>query len=151
MPRERLIPDDDNVVRFCRGLTVFDGKPTPSSFRLRRKGQGISRDEKHLSVNWLEHFKETDVTTVFRAIKRVIKDRSTPLEEGRFVILNTGAAKRLVRKNTGIDIRFVHHPSRSGHNESHSLVKGFNRSADLSVATQLHQLIKSGQIYPVPD
>ena len=46
------LPDNDHVVRYCKPTTLNDNKPTYQSFELRK----IGRNEKDLSVDWLEFF-----------------------------------------------------------------------------------------------
>ena len=147
MPRAKLIPDEDCVVRYCRGGTVRNGQPTRSSFMLRRKGEGISRDERALSVNWLQHFQGAALPQVFSKIKQVIRDDC--MGKGRFVVFNAGVVKQLVRDNTHINIRIVYRPN--CRNPSHAVIQGFDHSNHLAVATQIYQLVRSGPIYPVPD
>jgi hypothetical protein len=80
MKRDPL-PGKDHISRYCAPKTAPAGRPTGASFML-RKG------EEFLSVNWMEHFGETDQKAQIAKIREHIE--LSLAKYGLFAVLNVG-------------------------------------------------------------
>ncbi len=79
-----------NVTRYCKPSTLENGIPKSSSFERRR-------DEKYLSVYWLEFFgEETEVENI-KEVKRSMEQKSfTCKPNGSFAIINIQQSKEYI-------------------------------------------------------
>ena len=134
-----LVPDDDNVSRYCRASTVSEyGTPLPQAFQLRR-------GESSLSVNWLEYLSPGDLLDALRLVRTAFQDIGYSLgRNGRFAILNVGEVKALGRENS-ISLLIRHDPEPD--NVSHAGIFGFPDD-DFLIATAISQLVSQRDMHP---
>ena len=101
------LPDSDHVVRYCPGSKLAeDGTPLATAFYLRR-------NEKYLSVEWLEylqlHVKEDPV----RKVASIFKEKLNVGSTARMAILNVGNMCHHVKTQTALTIRVLHEPGKN--------------------------------------
>ena len=134
-----LVPDDDNVSRYCRASTVSEyGVPLPQAFQLRR-GEGS------LSINWLEYLSPEDLLDALRLVRAAFQDIGYSLgRNGRFAVLNVGEIKALGRENL-ISLFVRHDPEPN--NVSHAGLFGFPDD-DFLIATAIAQLVSQRDMHP---
>ncbi len=130
----KALPDGDHISRYCRPGTVQDNVLLPAAFE-------ISAKEDHLSVNWIEYFKELDLA---EAIDRIRTDMRitgyTIRPSGLFVVLNVRDAKTAIYEAVGDMPRIEHRPQPK--NELHAGIFGYT-SDSLKVAGKLAMLHSS--------
>ena len=134
-----LIPDNDNVSRYCRASTVSEyGIPLPQAFQLRR-------GEDSLSVNWLEYLSSEDLVDALRLVRMAFQDIGYSLgRNGRFAVLNVGEIKDLGLENS-ISLLVRHDPQPN--NVSHAGIFGFPND-DFLIATAIAQLVSQRDMHP---
>jgi len=74
------LPGKDHISRYCAPKTAPDGQPTGASF-MPKEG-----DDEFLSVNWMEHFGETDQKAQIAKIREYIE--LSLAKYGLFAVLN---------------------------------------------------------------
>ena len=133
-------PDDDHVSRYCKPSSVgTHGLPLASAFRLRA-------DEDFLSVNWLETFGAGSMDDAVGRVRALFLARGFGLRaNGRFAVLNVGAAKAVVRAEVGVSLRIEHDPLPD--DPSHAGIAGF-AADELAVAVELTALMGQDHVYP---
>ena len=103
------------------------------------------QDEEYLSVNWLEYFGETDLGAAVERVREVFRSKNYQVRpNGRFAVLNVGAAKTAVREGVGQSLHINHLPV---DDESHSGIFGY-ASEDLAVAVELAALVTHQDVQP---
>lgn len=134
------LPDGDHVSRYCKPSAVDEhGLPLTTAF-LPKQG------EEYLSVNWLEYFRDMNVTVAVDRVRDVFRNKNYRLRpKGRFAVLNVGAAKTAVHEGTGNSLSVNHLPVND--DQSHSGIIGYNAD-DLAVAVELKVLVTSLQVHP---
>ncbi len=134
------LPDDDHVSRYCKPSSVDSlGLPLASAFQLRS-------DEDSLSVNWLESFGAASVDDAIGRVRAAFLDSGFGLRaNGRFAVLDVGAAKSAVRAEVGLSLRIEHDPLPD--DPSHAGISGY-AAHDLAVAVELAALVSEGDVYP---
>ncbi len=137
------LPDDDHVSRHCKPSSVgAHGLPLASAFRLRAS-------ESSLSVNWLEALGAATTDEAVARLRALFLARGFALRaNGRFAVLNVGAAKAVVREELGLSLRFDHDPLPD--DPSHASITGFPAD-DLAVAVELTALASQEDTYPAID
>lgn len=75
------LPDQHHISRYCKPVTIADGKPTGASFMLRPV-------DDFLSVNWLEYFGNIDQDSQIDKVRECIE--LSLAASGLFAILNVG-------------------------------------------------------------
>ena len=109
-----------------------------AAFRLRQ-------DEEYLSVNWVEYLGAPDLTAAIERIRDVFRRKNYALRaNGRFALLQVGAAKRAIHEGAGYALRFDHLPF--DNDESHAGVFGYTAD-DLAVAAELAVLVASQDVH----
>ena len=86
------LPDDDHLWRHCKPSSIDAfGMPMASAFELQP-------GEQYLSAKWLEYFDTLDLTIAVNEVRKAFLDKGYRLRQnGRFAVLNVGAAKTAVR------------------------------------------------------
>ncbi len=128
------LPGKDHISRYCAPKTAPDGQPTGASFML-RKG------EEFLSVNWMEHFRETDKKTQIAKIREYIE--LSLAKYGLFAVLNVGRVIDHIQRFGEKKLAILHEPTQD--DPSHSGVHGY-QPEDLLVAELIAEMVI--EIYP---
>ncbi len=128
-----------HVSRYCRPSAVDErGLPLSAAFTPR---QG----EEYLSVNWLVYFGETDSGAAVERVREVFRGKNYQVRpNGRFAVLNVGAAKTAVLEGLDRSLR-INHLSLDD-DESHSSILGYT-SQDLAVAVELRALVTRQDVH----
>lgn len=134
------VPDDDHVSRYCKPSSVgAHGLPLASAFRLRSY-------EDFLSVNWLETLGAASMQDAVGRVRALFLARGFGLRaNGRFAVLDVGAAKAVVRDEVALSLRIEHDPLPD--DPSHAGISGF-AADDLTVAVELTALVGQEDVYP---
>lgn len=134
------LPDDDHVSRYCKPSSVgAQGLPLASAFRIRAS-------ESALSVNWLEIFGASSTDDAVDRIRTLFLASGFGLRvNGRFAVLNVGAAKAVVREELGLSLRIEHDPLPD--DPSHAGISGLPAD-DLAAAVELTALVSQEDTYP---
>lgn len=134
------IPDEDHVARYCKPKSVSRyGLPTALAFRLRP-------GETYLSLNWLEYFTEPSHESAIERVQESFHRKKYRLKRnGRFAVLNVGAAKEAVKRVVGR--RGEVEQTGSDHDPSHVGLFGYTED-NISVALHLSKLVRRDQVYP---
>ena len=134
------VPDDDHVSRYGKPSSVdAHGLPLASAFQLRSH-------EDSLSVNWLETLGARSVDAAIGRVRAAFLDSGFGLRaNGRFAVLDVGAAKSVVRAEVGLSLRIEHDPLPG--NPSHADISGY-AAHDLAVAVELASLVSEEDVYP---
>ena len=145
-----LLPDGDHVSRYCKP-SHFDrasSRPKTGAFQRqdRRSDLGIVAKEQYLSVNWLEFFGAVDREAAIEYVREAFLDKGYGLRpNGRFLVLNVGAAKFAASEADGAELSFTHMPRPD--DDSHSAILGLPDD-DLDVAVELKLLVTDADILP---
>jgi hypothetical protein len=97
-----VIPDDNNLARYCKPKTIDeDGNVTYAAFLLRRNADGTLK-ENYLSVFWLEKFNCATLPDALIALIAACRTgESLKLAAtGRLALLHVGRTRDLVRQRT---------------------------------------------------
>ena len=137
------LPDDDHVSRYCKPSSVgAHGFPLASAFRLRAS-------ESSLSVNWLEALGAATTDDAVAQVRALFLASGFGLRaNGRFAVLNVGAAKAAIREELGQSLRIDHDPRPN--DQPHAAISGFPAD-DLAVAVELTALVSQEDTYPAID
>ena len=104
------------------------------------------QDEEYLSVNWLEYFSESDSTDAVQRVREVFRDKNYRVRQnGRFAVLNVGAAKTAAYEGVDRALSIDHLPV--SNDQSHAAIRGYG-SDDLSVAVELAALVTRQDVHP---
>ena len=134
------LPDEDHVSRYCKPSTVEHGMPMSAAFIPRLS-------EEYLSVNWLEYFGAPTLNTAIDKIRAAFSEKGyRTARNGRFAVINVGAAKGAVPKDMGLTLSINHIPLDD--DQSHAGILGYT-SHDLAVAVELVALLTQQDMYPV--
>lgn len=128
--KDDLIPDSDNIARYCKPSTCFDGMISAAAFLLRE------RDQDGLSVNWLEFLKCHNRADEIKEIRRIYSQTLSASKNARIGVLNVGEMCRYVRSETHDNraIEVLHDPIPDGdqsHCEIHNLKQDNELIAEL--------------------
>ena len=134
-----ILPDADHVSRYCKPSAVDrQGQPMAAAFVPRS-------DETYLSVNWLEHCGPPDLEAAVGQVRTQFLGRGSRLSRnGRFAVLNVGAAKTAVHQRLQRRLEIDHRPL--DHDDTHAGIHGYS-SEDLAVAAELALTIQD-TVYP---
>ena len=132
--KEDPLPGKDHISRYCAPKTAPDGQPTGASFMPKK-------DDEYLSVNWMEHFGETDQKTQISKIREHIE--LTLAKNGLFAILNVGKVIDQIRRFGEKMLAILHAPTPG--DPSHSGVYGYQHE-DFLVAELIAEIVI--EIYP---
>ena len=128
------LPGKDHISRYCAPKTVPDGHSTGASFMLRM-------GEEFLSVNWMEHFGETDQKAQIAKIREHIE--LSLAKYGLFAVLNVGKVIDQIQRFGEKRLTILHEPTQG--DPSHSGVHGYQHE-DLLVAELIAEMVI--EIYP---
>ena len=96
-------------------------------------------------MNWLETLGAGSVDDAIGRVRTAFLDRGFGLRaNGRFVVLDVGAAKSVVRAEVGLSLRIEHYPLPD--DPSHAGISGY-LAHDLAVAVELSALVSEGNVY----
>lgn len=123
------LPGKDHISRYCAPKTAPDGQPTGASFMLRK-------DEDFLSVNWMEHFGETDQKAQIAKIREHIE--LSLAKSGLFAVLNVGRIIDQIQRFSEKKLAILHEPTQG--DPSHSGVYGYQHE-DLLVAELIAEMV----------
>jgi len=120
------VPDSDHISRYCGFDTLASGgRITSTAFRLREE-----RNEKSLSVNWLELLGLEDRESAIEEIRRVFDQKFTLGKHAKFAVLNVGEMREHVLNGSpGRVLSVLHEPE--DNDPSHSEIHGLNFEDDL--------------------
>ena len=137
------LSDDDHAARYCKPSSVgAHGLPLASAFRLRAS-------ESSLSVKWLEAVGAATTDEAVAQVRALFLARGfAPRANGRFAVLNVGAAKAVVREELSLSLRIEHDPRSD--DPSHAAITGFPAN-DLAVAVEPTALVSQQDTYPAID
>lgn len=135
------LPDQDHIARYCRPSSFDQGVLQAGAFTPRP-------GEDYLSVNWLEHFGAADIASAIESMRTAVAQNLSLRPNGRFVVLNVGAAKRAASRDAGFGLRIEHAPTES--DASHAAIFGID-AHPVMITTELIALISAGDIYPALD
>ncbi len=133
------LPDDHHCSRYCKPTAVGrDGLPTTAAFE-------IKPGEEYLSVNWLEFFAAPDLAAAVELVRKAFRRKRYGVRpNGRFAVVNVGAALAAIAKTAGRPGRIEHLPL--GDDESHAGLLGYTAD-DLAVAVELRALIQPEHVH----
>jgi hypothetical protein len=123
------LPGKDHISRYCAPKTAPDGQPTGASFMLRK-------DEEFLSVNWMEHFGETDQNAQIAKIREHIE--LSLAKSGLFAVLNVGRITDQIQRFGEKMLAILHEPTQC--DPSHSGIHGYQHE-DLLVAELIAEMV----------
>ncbi len=133
------LPNDDQISRYCKPSSVEDGLPLAAAFIPKQSAD-------HLSVNWLEYFGATNLSAAVERVREVFRNKGYGLRpNGRFAVLNVGAAKMAVYGAMQRPLSIEHLPLPD--DNSHAGIFGYS-SEDLTVAVELATLVGSKDVHP---
>ena len=106
----------------------------------------LRKGESYLSVNWLEHFRAASVSAAVERVREAFRAKGYGLRpNGRFAVLNVGAAKMAVHAAMRRSLLIEHLPEPD--DDSHAGIVGYS-AEDLAVAVELAALVGSGDVHP---
>lgn len=123
------LPGKDHISRYCAPKTAPDGQPTGASFMLKK-------DEDFLSVNWMEHFGETDQKVQIAKIREHIE--LSLAKSGLFTVLNVGRITDQIQRFGEKKLAILHEPTQC--DPSHSGIHGYQHE-DLLVAELIAEMV----------
>ena len=129
------LPGKDHISRYCAPKTAPDGQPTGASF-MPKEG-----DDEFLSVNWMEHFGETDQKAQIAKIREYIE--LSLAKYGLFAVLNVEKVIDQIQMFGEKKLAILHEPTQG--DPSHSGVYGYQHE-DLLVAELIAEIVI--EIYP---
>lgn len=118
-----LLPPADHVARFCDRKYISERQNVePGAFMLRK-------DEKYLSVQWLELLKKQNRLEEIAEARVIIAKRMKIRPNTKIAVLNVGGSCDYVFQESGYAIRMVHQPEPSY--EAHSGIFGTEQYPEL--------------------
>ena len=87
------VPDKDHIARLCLPSKIEDEKIQASAFMLRK-------DEKELSVNWLEFLNCTDRDDEISEIRNVYSAKFTVSKTAKLAVLNVGELRMKIAEES---------------------------------------------------
>ena len=137
-----MLPDDDNVVRYCpKGKQTEDRKPAVTAFYLNKEG------DDGLSVNWIEYFRLPALAEALASVRSVMKGKNYTLRKsGLFALINVGGARKAALKNYNRQLQITHDPKPHENDYSHSTVVGYRAKNDIQLALVLKE--QTNGVYP---
>lgn len=123
-----------HVARYCKPLCVgTDGLPLACAFELRPE-----RDEKYLSVNWLEYYNESELAIAVDCVRQAFLNKGfRPARSGRFAVLQINQMKSVISSLGSKPFRVKYLPTAK--DRSHTGIFGYT-AADNSTALKISEL-----------
>ena len=122
------IPDADCVLRYCKPSTIEGGTILPNAFTFRD-------GEDHVSVNWIEYLSAPDLESAIDMVREIFRRKNYHIScNGRFAVVNVGAAKRVVRAVIGRTPQVEHLPEED--DASHAGIYGYSAAELAASQTQ---------------
>ena len=137
-----MLPDGDNVVRYCpKGKQTEDCQPAVTAFYLNKEA------DDGLSVNWIEYFRLPKLSEALVGVRLAMIGKGYTLRKsGLFALINVGAARRAARKNHNRQLQIKHDPIPDQSDYSHSIVVGYRTKNDIQFALVLKE--QTSGVYP---
>ena len=134
------IGEDHHVARYCKPSAIGDdGLPLATAFELRD-------GEDHLSVNWLEFFKTTDLFQAIDFVRQAFRKKKFRVSSnGKFIMLQVSSVKEVILRNSDLPAKIIHLPEQN--DPSHSGVFGYTASDEL-ISTEIAELAHAEDIHP---
>lgn len=134
------IDEEHHVARYCKPTSLGeDGLPLATAFEL-----GDGHD--HLSVNWLEYFKVSDLIQAIDCVRQAFRNKEFGVSpNGKFVSLQVGKVKEVILRNGLPPAKIVHLPENN--DPSHSGIYGYTASDEL-VSTEIAELAHAEDMHP---
>jgi hypothetical protein len=147
------LPIDNHVARYCRPGDFDRKKDRPKVTAFQRSWKESSDPdllsclEPYLSVNWLEIFPVNGRDAQVECVRLVFERKKYEVRpNGRFVVLNVGAAKAKARQIGATCLQITHMPTDV--DPTHSGIDGYpNGYDDLDLATELRLLVTDSDIF----
>jgi hypothetical protein len=135
-----IIPDNDNIARFCLPSKIDNGQIQATAFMLRQ-------NEESLSVNWLESLKCSNRESEITQIREIYSKRFTVKPLAKITVLNVGKVRKEVRKKSpdGRNLEVLHEPLED--DPSHSGIYNLKPDNEL-IAELILETIQDTDIYP---
>lgn len=136
----KTLDDDNHVSRYCKPSAVnTKGAPMAAAFALRK-------NEKFISVNWLECFDAPDIATAITYVREAFcKNGFKTRPAGKFAVLNVRNIKTAIYKKTESIPRIENFMN--SENPSHSGIFSSKADNKIVAAALAHQL-KPQDIHP---
>ena len=99
------LPENDHIVRYVKPSNLEFDRVNIDEFKLREENP----DERGVSVNWLEYYKNLSKEEQLAEVRRVKASRLKLRKNGRFAELNVGKIKRLLSEELP-KLRIIHTP-----------------------------------------
>lgn len=137
-----VIPNNNNIARFCKPITAPEGQIQAAAFMLRSDS-----DEDSLSVNWLEFLDCLDRESEINKIRKIYSNKFHVGPKAKIAILNVGKVREEVRKKSldGRNLKFLHEPLDD--DSSHSGIYNLKPDNEF-IAELILETIQDTDIYP---
>lgn len=133
------IDEEHHISRYCKPSSISNGLPLASAFALKEQ-------DEHLSVNWLEYFREPDLTQAIDCVRRAFLDKDYTIRpNGRFAVLRVGEVKAAISDLSPRPARIEHLPEED--DPSHCGVFGYTASDEL-IALEITRLVCAKDLHP---
>ncbi len=109
------IPDQNHIARYCKPTQVSDGQIQATAFMLRK-------DEKSLSVNWLEFLNCSSRECEITEIRNIYSSKLSVGASAKIAVLNVGEVRKkvLTESPDRRNIEVLHDPITDEHNPLHN-------------------------------
>ena len=132
----QIIRDEDHVVRYIGGKKIDQGRIQASAFFLKK-------DQKYLSVNWIEFFGQPNLADAVREIRGVFGRKEYKLgASARFAVLNVGEAKSFVLEGTEQIYRIFFTEEALSDDPSHAGINGITQENQMMIGEILSEAVQ---------
>ncbi len=122
-----VLPNSDNVARYCKPTTVDKEKPTTAAFEFRPRGDTL---EQHLSVDWLEflHPQPANTSDQLATLRQFLKTpHGLPIlsmrPSGYFAVLPVARIHVAVTEIFPTILQCNHEPRNGAANDPHACIR----------------------------
>lgn len=131
-----VIPDNNNIARFCKPSTAPEGQIQAPAFWLRP-------NEDSLSVNWLEFLKCPNRESEIIKIREIYSNRLRVRARAKIAILNVGEVRKKVMTESpdSRNIEVLHNPLED--DQSHSGIYNLKQKEQLIAELILETVLES--------
>lgn len=131
--KDDSVPDKYHISRYCGGSHIENGGISGTAFRLRERN---GKQEKYLSVNWLECLKKESRKAEIQEIQIILNRKLQRVgSKAKIAVLNVGELREYVSNNSedGRDLHVLHKPEPDDplHSGIHNLRPDDDLIADL--------------------